>query len=411
MDTTEKKQNPFSKKDDLVKKNPHLTTLRSAFSNLPKREKKQLVYLSLAFSAFFLVCFSMPTVVGIARNYTNIQQDPLIGEKQKLDSSLEVFKTLISGAGTLATILGGIFLYLNFGIARKNTELAESRLITERFSKAVEQLGDKERQAVRLGGIYSLERIAKDSLDDRWTVMEVLTSYVRNQSPTNDDDFITGINTEIQAILDVIARRNTDSESNKKAIDLSFTDLSHANLYNAKLNLIYFRGTHFYRSNFIGAELKGIRLIDAQLDESNLSNTKLQAVDLTKASMVSVCLHKSEIDCSIIDNANFRWASFIEAAMRYTFARKADFTKADFTQSFLVGCFFSGANFEGTNFENTDIKGSVFLKAQNLTVEQILKTLNYEEAYYDPDFRELLGLPPDTRTIPETRFCMMFAGF
>jgi hypothetical protein len=32
---------------------------------------------------------------------------------------------------------------------------------------------------VRLGGIYELERIAKDLRRNHWTIMEVLTAYVR----------------------------------------------------------------------------------------------------------------------------------------------------------------------------------------------------------------------------------------
>src|SRR5262245_35597990 len=57
--------------------------------------------------------------------------------------------------------------------------------ITERFTKAIEQLGDKERLMVRLGGIYALERIAKDSASDHWSVMEVLTAFVREQAPAH----------------------------------------------------------------------------------------------------------------------------------------------------------------------------------------------------------------------------------
>jgi hypothetical protein len=40
-------------------------------------------------------------------------------------------------------------------------------------------LGDEKNRAVRLGGIYALERIAKNSETDYWSVMEVLSAYVR----------------------------------------------------------------------------------------------------------------------------------------------------------------------------------------------------------------------------------------
>ena len=60
---------------------------------------------------------------------------------------------------------------------QKPTE--EEKLVTERFSKAVELLASGDLTA-RLGGIYALERIAKDSEKDYWQVMEVLTAFVRD---------------------------------------------------------------------------------------------------------------------------------------------------------------------------------------------------------------------------------------
>jgi hypothetical protein len=119
------------------------------------------------------------------------------GAKPKFDASLAIFQAIVGGFGTIATIGAGIVLYLNFRVANKNAEIANrnveianktleltgSRLITERFSKAVEQLGS-DKLEVRLGGIYSLERIAYDSDRDHWTIMEVLTSFIQEKSST-----------------------------------------------------------------------------------------------------------------------------------------------------------------------------------------------------------------------------------
>ena len=66
--------------------------------------------------------------------------------------------------------------------AEDNVRVAEEGHITDRFTKAIAQLGDKE-MAIRLGGIYALERIAKDSEKDHGPIMEVLTAYVREKAP------------------------------------------------------------------------------------------------------------------------------------------------------------------------------------------------------------------------------------
>ena len=40
----------------------------------------------------------------------------------------------------------------------------------------------------RLGGIYTLENISKESPDDYWTVMETLTAFVRERSQRNEGE-------------------------------------------------------------------------------------------------------------------------------------------------------------------------------------------------------------------------------
>ena len=57
----------------------------------------------------------------------------------------------------------------------------QQRRITESFSKGIEQLGS-DKLEVRLGGIYSLERISKENPDDYWTVVETLTAFVRERA-------------------------------------------------------------------------------------------------------------------------------------------------------------------------------------------------------------------------------------
>jgi hypothetical protein len=59
---------------------------------------------------------------------------------------------------------------------------AEETQITERFTRAIEHLGD-ETLDVRLGGIYALERIGNDSPADRGAIEDILASYVRVHAP------------------------------------------------------------------------------------------------------------------------------------------------------------------------------------------------------------------------------------
>jgi hypothetical protein len=73
---------------------------------------------------------------------------------------------------------------------QEQTKADRQRRITESFSKAAEQLANKEVE-VRLGGIYTLERISRESPDDYWTIVETLTAFVRERarwtSPSESD--------------------------------------------------------------------------------------------------------------------------------------------------------------------------------------------------------------------------------
>jgi hypothetical protein len=113
---------------------------------------------------------------------------------------------------TLAQIIGGVFvlagLYSSvktFDLQRQTENLQEQGQITDRFTKAIDQLGavapggvlDQDGKPrinleARLGGIYALERIARDSPRDDWTIMEVLTAYVRENAPIRNQPRVAG---------------------------------------------------------------------------------------------------------------------------------------------------------------------------------------------------------------------------
>lgn len=171
------------------------------------------------------------------------------------------------GGGALAT-LGAYNAYHTF-------ELSRSGQVTDRFAKAIGQLGDANPR-VRLGGIYALERIAHDSRRDHPQVMELLTAYVREQAPwspeaptgTADGQERTPSNArssasrgerlanDVQAVLAVLGRRQLAYDI--RLLDLSGTDLRGAKLAGAKLQ----------RAIIVGANLDDV---DLHLDEAEPS--------------------------------------------------------------------------------------------------------------------------------------------
>jgi DNA-binding transcriptional ArsR family regulator len=82
---------------------------------------------------------------------------------------------------TILQGLGGLALLGTLYFSARTLRLNRRGQLTERFSKAIEQLGS-ETLAVRLGGIYAMEQIAVDSRELHWPVMEVLTAYLREHA-------------------------------------------------------------------------------------------------------------------------------------------------------------------------------------------------------------------------------------
>src|SRR5215213_1803398 len=62
-------------------------------------------------------------------------------------------------------------------INKLQRELHRGGQVANQFGKAIDQL-ESEKSEVRIGGIYALERIAKDSTEYYWAIIEILAAYI-----------------------------------------------------------------------------------------------------------------------------------------------------------------------------------------------------------------------------------------
>lgn len=218
------------------------------------------------------------------------------GAISKLDPKelIQLQKDLITAENNarlaLAQIIGGLVVLLGLYATFKNVRVAEEGKLTERFSKAVELLGN-ENLDVRLGGIYALERIAKDSQKDHWTVIEVLAAFIREQSRSEHIKWQSTkppylIRADIQAAITVIGRRKwIDGEIDFQHVQLNVSFLGYANFFQANLCHASFVRTNLREANFILANLTGADLRDsilsgAHMAMANLTNAKLNGTTL-----------------------------------------------------------------------------------------------------------------------------------
>src|SRR3712207_12355 len=99
-----------------------------------------------------------------------------------LKAENDVRTTLVQTVGGLALASGAIVTYRTFRHTRLEQDraykLSQSQQVTESYAKAVEQLGH-DQAPVRLGAMYSLERLAQDNPPRRQTIVDVLCAYLR----------------------------------------------------------------------------------------------------------------------------------------------------------------------------------------------------------------------------------------
>ena len=216
-------------------------------------------------------------------------------------------RLLTLGAGLLAA---GALLF-----TARNFVLSREGQVTDRYTKAIEQLGS-DKLDVQIGGIYALERIAHDSARDQPTVMEVLSAYARAHSyhveiPREVWPLTTP--THVQAALTVVRRR--DAGRDIRPIDLKgaylpSADLSGAHLSGANLHLTNLYNANLYNANLYGAQLTSANLSGAHLVDANLSGADLTSANLSGAHLVDANLSGADLTSANLSGADLtsaRW--------------------------------------------------------------------------------------------------------
>jgi len=197
--------------------------------------------------------------------------------------------------------------------------------ITDRFIRAVAQLGDDSRD-VRIGGLFALERIAQESAMEHGPVMEVLATFVRERSPAQFADTLAvspRAPADATAAVTVLERRNRSFDSPGLELDLSSTNLARIRLRR-------------------GADLRGMRLAGASLAHAELHSANLTDVDLRGA----------DLSYARLDRAELRDAHLFGATLQRSQLAGADLRGAILSGARLPNAYLIHARLEGADFRS-----------------------------------------------------------
>lgn len=266
---------------------------------------------------------------------------------------------------------------------------ARETQITDLFTKAVEYLGANNSQGnkqleTRLGGIYALERIAKGSPDDHGPIMEILTAYVRENSPRRGTEMakagsngsnISQPDTDIQAIMTVIRRR--ERKQDRGILDLSLTDLRQANLRELHLEGVHFNGARLEEADLQGAHLEGASLKRSHLKRVILRNAVLKKADLYLGSLAEADLQEADLEGARLEQADAQDIDLRDANLKNANLVRVHLEAAILEGADLQGADLEGARLEGANLKGARLEGASLLYAEDVTQKQL------DEAYGD----------------------------
>ncbi|MGY0022136.1 pentapeptide repeat-containing protein [Streptomyces sp. YJ-C3] len=287
---------------------------------------------------------------------------------------------------------------------REQADLTREGQVTGRYVEAIKLLAsDKIHE--RLGGIYSLERIMRDSGKDSATVVEVLAAYVRTsldkhveaRSVIDPDSAAAGpvtvlkpLKEPVRAALNVLGR-NTAQRNRRpdlRSIKTGGRDLSEADL----------RGAWMTKAQLTGAHLRGAKLQEAILEDAVLAGAQLEKADLTRANLKGAWMQDAHMPKAVL-----RYAKLTEATLNKAKLPYADLTGADLTGAELKGANLFHADLTTVRLIRADLKHATLTMAdlektdltetEGLTAEQIHQAKVYTST----------NLPPDIAGDPQVR--------
>jgi len=339
----------------------------------------------------------------------------------------------------LTTILGAVIALpltmQRLRLASRQTETAEQGLITDRINKAVEGLGaektarrDGEERTqpnleVRIGAIYALERIARDSDRDHVQIMEILCAYIRHNAPAPVEDDWPGlemrqseedgplgadweerlaafreaqersktglkVREDIQTALTVIGRRGPrqrrleagwgteadfvfdmpcpDYDEPEDGHDPAKLDEYLQELSNWKSRLDGYSG---YRLDLRRCNLRGADLSELNFNGAMLGNTHLQGADLIGTRLKGGNLWHTQLQDACADNAELQGADLYGVRMQRATAISAQFQGADMEGARMQQAELAFSVMHGANLTLSGLEGS------SLTLSQMQGTL------------------------------------
>ncbi|MFE9637075.1 pentapeptide repeat-containing protein [Streptomyces sp. NPDC006463] len=295
-----------------------------------------------------------------------------ISAAERLGAVNNVRATLIQAVGGAVVLFGAYATWRQLRVNQEGLNATREGHITDRFSRAVDQLGS-EKTDVRIGGLYALWRIADHSAHDRESVISIQAAFLRTHLPwPAQGQDSPAAEMAINAVPPLETRAPDAQvaltglgvlcqERQPGWLNVSYTDLRRADCDGLWLHHINFDGAcleaaSIYQVNLTKASLIAANLRHVELGTSVLHQSRCIEADLRGARMVRADLREADFSRADLREANLRKArghgtKFTGADLRLADLRGTDLTSADLTGAKLVGALASDVTVWPTGFD------------------------------------------------------------
>jgi uncharacterized protein YjbI with pentapeptide repeats len=313
----------------------------------------------------------------------------------------EILKAENDVRTTLIQALGAAFFLVTALLAWKGYRLNREGQITERFSRAVDQLGKENEDSIKVGAILSLDRVAHESKGDRATIVNLLAVHIRSSMRGPNSNRANRGHASTRRL-----RRELTPDAKMSFVALArihrlgipdlIPGLEEERHQYADLRGIVLRGADLRREYVVDVDLSESDLSDAILEHANLQGVNLYAATLRNANLCwvntglkkprGITLRKADLRGAMLKGARLDQSILRGAMLGTTGSRPANLggavlksVRADGV--WLEGVELSGADLRNGNFSNAhckrvnligaDLRGANFTHATDLETARL----------------------------------------
>ncbi|WP_262064168.1 pentapeptide repeat-containing protein [Streptomyces sp. STR69] len=294
-----------------------------------------------------------------------------VAAQDRLKAVNDVRTTLLQMVGGLVVLFGAYATWRQLRVSQDGLRATQEGYITDRFSRAVDQLGS-DKLDVRIGGLHALWRIAEQSPRDREAIISTQAAYLRThlpwppagaESPAADvpiNDIAPLETRAADAQVALTALGVLCQHREQSWVNLSITDLRRA-------------------------DCDGLWFPEVNFDRACMEAAGLYHANLTQASLVSVNLRHADLTTAILRRARCSLSDLRAAKLVETDLSEADFTETDLREANLRKAAAHGTVFHGADLRMADLRGTD-LSTANLLEAHLTGALASEHTRWPAEF-------------------------